>query len=91
MLMAHPAKNCATCVYWQRLGPQLANAKRDPGAGEGTGTCQARSPAVVNSEHFPVSMFPQTHESRFCGEWEGTLARPDDGGGSFPGLGEVPQ
>lgn len=74
-------QNCSTCIWWERMGPKLANAVRDPSASEQVGTCQVRAPIVVQGNSpFPVSMFPETHESRFCGDWEG-LGDYDDGDG----------
>lgn len=79
--MAHALTPCCgDCLYWQRCGPKLANATRDPSSAVDVGTCQARSPVVVQADGpFPVSMFPQTHESRMCGEWV-SLEDDDDGG-----------
>lgn len=74
--------NCATCIWWKRQGPQLANAKRDPSCAKDTGTCQVHAPTVVlqGNEPLPVSMFPRTHETRFCGDWQGTgYGGGDDG------------
>ncbi|MEH3122416.1 MAG: hypothetical protein PGN16_10640 [Sphingomonas phyllosphaerae] len=69
-------RRCATCTWWQRMGPRLANASRDPSASFEEGTCQAHAPVVQAAQTFPVSVFPVTHEDRFCGDWK---AR--DGGG----------
>ncbi|WP_242186557.1 hypothetical protein [Sphingomonas sp. CARO-RG-8B-R24-01] len=72
-------QSCATCGWWERCGPKLANATRDPSSGYDLGTCQLHAPVVIQGDApFPVSMFPQTHESRFCGDWE---ARQGGGGG----------
>jgi len=71
---------CGDCLWWQRCGPKLSNATRDPSSAADIGTCQARSPVVAQADGpFPVSMFPQTHESRMCGEWV-SLENEDDGG-----------
>lgn len=79
--MICPEQTCATCIWWERQGPRLANASRDPSAAVDVGTCQSRSPVVIQGNSpFPVSLFPTTHESRFCGEWEG-VGDTDDGGG----------
>jgi hypothetical protein len=82
MLMDHPEQNCASCIFWKRMGPRLSNAMRDPSAAADTGTCQAHAPIVVEGNSaFPVSMFPTTHESRFCGDWEGQAHPGPDGDG----------
>lgn len=79
MLTDRAAHSCATCRHWRRMGPKLANAQRDPSAAQDEGTCERRSPSVVQGNSpFPVSMFPVTHESRGCGEW---VARTGAGGG----------
>ena len=71
--------SCATCRHWRRMGPRLANARRDPSCAADEGTCERRVPSVVQGNApFPVSLFPVTHESRGCGEW---VARTGAGGG----------
>lgn len=80
--MTCPEQTCATCIWWERMAPRLANAARDPSARYEVGTCQARSPVVIQGNSpFPVSMFPETHESRFCGDWEGEGDFDDGDGG----------
>ena len=76
-------QTCATCVWWERSGARLANAERDPSCSGSTGTCQVRGPQVVGGrfDNFPYTVFPQTHESRFCGEWEGMVPPGGDGDG----------
>lgn len=81
MMMDHPEMSCATCIWWQRSAPKLANAKRDPAAGLHNGICQSRPPIVVSFSPFPLTLFPETHESRFCGEWEGRSVNGGDGDG----------
>lgn len=81
MLTGCPEQTCATCIWWERQGPRLANAVRDPSASPATGTCQVRAPVVVQGGGFPVTLFPVTHESRFCGEWEGLDEGGDGDGG----------
>ena len=69
-------QTCASCRWWERKGPRLANASRDPSAATDTGTCQVHAPVVLQgSAEFPVSLFPVTHDSRHCGDW-----RPFGGG-----------
>lgn len=73
---------CATCAWWTRSGPKLANATRDPSAGPELGVCQINPPVVVQGAgRFPVPMYPETHESRFCSRWASAEAGddPDDG------------
>lgn len=76
-------QSCSNCLWWERMGPRLANASRDPSSPHDCGTCQLRAPVVVPSDTmFPVSVFPVTHESRFCGSWEPSddgAPEPDDG------------
>jgi hypothetical protein len=71
-------RTCATCGFWHRMGPRLANATRDPLASQAIGTCQRHAPTVADYAHIPASIFPETHESRFCGDWQ---RRPEGGGG----------
>ena len=73
---------CATCLWWKRAAPRLANALRDPSASTQVGTCQLNPPVVVQGNAaFPVALFPETHETRFCGYWcdEAGSGGPDDG------------
>jgi hypothetical protein len=80
-------RNCASCVWWQRQGPQLSKAVRDPSSPPSQGTCQVHAPVVVQSTGaFPVSMFPVTHEARSCGDWQGR----GEGGGPDGGETVVP-
>lgn len=76
-------RSCATCAWWTRKGPRLASASRNPAAAESTGTCQAHAPVVAQvlggGRPLPVSVFPETHESRFCGEWRAIGGGGDDG------------
>ncbi len=82
MMIDHPEQNCGSCVWWERGGPRLANAERDPSCPAGVGTCQLRAPVVIQGNSpFPVSMFPQTHESRFCASWDGVEYGGGDGDG----------
>ena len=85
MLTNCSERRCATCRFWNRQGPQIANAIRDPRAPSDEGTCEAHTPVLVlvaaGSEgtataRWPVPLFPRTHETRGCGEWE-----PAQGGG----------
>jgi hypothetical protein len=89
MMADQSVTSCATCRHWRRMGPRLSNAQRDPSCAADEGTCERRSPSVVQGNSpFPVSMFPVTHESRHCGEW---AARSGSGGGPSDGehAGEV--
>lgn len=69
---------CENCVYWEQAGATLAKAIIDPGAQPDVGVCQFSPPVLMQTLHFPVSVFPEVHASRWCGGWE---ARPDDGDG----------
>lgn len=78
-------RRCATCRFWNRQGPEIANATRDPRCPPDEGTCEAHTPTPVAVEagcatasaRWSVPLFPRTHETRSCGEWE---PRDDDGG-----------
>jgi hypothetical protein len=88
------ARTCATCAWWQRRGPKLANASRDPSAASDEGTCQRRAPVIVHDPRsFPVTMFPVVLEHRFCGDWRAKHEGdgPDDGERvvAFPGANRV--
>lgn len=81
MLTCHD-RVCATCYWWERMGPQLAAATRDPSCTAEIGTCQVHAPVVVSADgSFPVSVFPRTHQSRFCGDWRPSVGAPDGDGG----------
>lgn len=65
-------RNCATCVWWERQGPQIATALRDPTCPRDTGICQRHSPIVAQPvDGIAAPLFPRTHETRFCGDWQG--------------------
>lgn len=76
-------QTCATCIWWNRCGPRLANAERDPSSSARVGTCELHPPAVVSGTHdnFPYTLYPQTHESRTCGSWHGVIDGGDGDGG----------
>ena len=68
--MADLNRTCAGCAWWERSAPKLANATRDPSASAYVGVCQRHAPVVVQvSGGFAVSLYPETHETRFCGDW----------------------
>jgi len=69
---------CETCVYWDQAGAKLANAIIDPAAQPDVGVCLFAPPVLMATIHFPVSVFPEVHASRWCGAWDPI---PDDGGG----------
>lgn len=68
---------CATCAWWRRQAPCLSAAIRNPFMPDDEGTCHRNAPAVVTDSGLAVSLFPTTHESRFCGQWK---AAPEGGG-----------
>lgn len=73
---------CETCRFWERKGPQLSAATRDPCEKHWLGTCQIEPPKLMILSGIPVGLWPQTPASRFCGEWEPMFqgpADPDDG------------
>ncbi|QTH21969.1 hypothetical protein HRJ34_00045 [Rhizorhabdus wittichii] len=70
---------CADCVHWDRGGASIATATRDPSVGPDIGTCCVMPPQLARSgPYWATAIYPQTHASRFCGEWEPI---PDNGGG----------
>lgn len=71
---------CSNCIWWKRQGAQLAIAERDPSCPKDVGVCHARCPSVGQfTRDFSVSLFPRTHETRFCGDWQG-ISYDGDGG-----------
>jgi len=70
-------QRCETCVYWGQAGARLANAIIDPAAKPDVGVCMYNPPVMMPTAHFPVSVFPEVHASRWCGGWE---PEPEDGG-----------
>lgn len=60
---------CDNCEWWVENGPQLANATRDLVKASRVGTCQVRPPAAMLLAGVIVTVFPETHADRFCGEW----------------------
>ena len=81
-MMIDPIRmNCASCVWWKREGARLATATRDPSCAQDVGTCHAHSPVPFQIDAvFPVTIWPTTHESRFCGDWQGISGGSGDGG-----------
>jgi len=74
-------RTCATCRFWTRQGPQLANAQRDPSCPSDEGVCQFSAPVVTMLATGPSGIFPRTHADRWCGQWhlKGGAGGPDDG------------
>lgn len=72
---------CETCRFWERKGPQLSAATRDPSEKNWLGTCQIEPPKLMMMSGILVGLWPQTPASRFCGEWEPVFSGddPDDG------------
>lgn len=69
--MPEALRACASCTWWQRSGPKLANASRDPSASPMLGVCHFNPPVVVNADSaFPVPLAPETHETWFCSRWQ---------------------
>lgn len=70
---------CGDCVHWDSGAPAIASAIKDPAVAPDLGTCCVMPPQISRAGPFwATALFPQTHASRFCGEWE---AIPDDPGG----------
>jgi hypothetical protein len=77
-----PEQCCATCRFWERQGPPLATAIRDPRTPADQRVCQSRAPVVVVEQgRMTMSLFPLTHETRYCGDWMPVEVDggPDDG------------
>lgn len=71
-------RTCATCRWWHQGAPPLATASRHATPVPSVGTCQLYAPVLAETRWFPVTMFPETHADRTCGDWQEGL-EPDDG------------
>ena len=71
---------CATCAYWTEGASPLATAApaANPLATPGVGTCSLYPPVVIETTWFPVSVLPEVHGDRVCGDWMPDFD-PDDG------------
>jgi len=67
-----PARRCETCAFWSAHGAQIASAGRAGAPRSGVGTCQRNPPMLVQiqSQDWPVSVFPEINADRFCGAWQ---------------------
>lgn len=74
------APRCATCAYWTEGASPLATAAPggNPLAKADVGTCSLYAPIVIKTQWFPVSVFPEVHADRVCGDWF-PEDEPDDG------------
>ena len=70
-------ERCETCRFWERKGPPLSAATRDPCEKNWLGTCHIEPPKLMMQSGIPVGLWPQTPASRFCGEWEPEFEGPD--------------
>ena len=72
---------CANCANWSNTEPSMSTGIRRPrGANEEIGTCLLSGPTVVSLAGIIVSVFPETHADRHCGDWtEEDDGGPDDG------------
>jgi hypothetical protein len=82
--MAEIHRRCETCTWWQRRGPALSAATRDPAADEAAdlGACQFGPPTMTQMGQFGMlaGAWPQTRAHRFCREWRTMeTGGPDDG------------
>jgi hypothetical protein len=82
-------QTCATCHWWRRKGPRIADAIRDPSCPSDTGTCELHAPAVFQvAPTMCAPLYPTTHETRRCGDWRGKDGAGGGDGGervvSFP-------
>jgi hypothetical protein len=75
------APRCENCRHWHRLTPPIATGTRNVREDANLGACQLYPPVIATSKYFPVSMFPEVHASRVCGEWEEEYPPVDGGGG----------
>lgn len=80
------AERCETCTWWCRGAAQLSTGSLDGASPSDVGTCQNRTPFVVLSTTpgLPISMWPQTHANRFCGDWVGENEADSPGGEEVP-------
>ncbi|MDO7843429.1 hypothetical protein [Sphingomonas immobilis] len=72
---------CEICRHWHRASPPLATGTRNRREDPNVGACQLYPPVLAETKWFPVSMFPEVHASRVCGEWEEVYPGHDGGGG----------
>lgn len=73
---------CRTCDHWHEGESPLAAAtpERYPLAKPSIGTCTLYAPVVAETKWFPVTVFPEVHAERTCGDWTPRApADPDDG------------
>lgn len=83
--MTGPAERCGNCRWWTLNGAERSMMARDPQAQGNTGTCQSNSPwPLLTPSGQPVSLFPTTHASRFCGNWEPRDSTEGDGDTVIP-------
>lgn len=54
---------CSTCRFWQPITPQWPDL----------GSCVRRAP-LPSKTPMQQAQWPTTHESNWCGEWEGRNA-----------------
>jgi hypothetical protein len=72
-------RRCETCCWWDQGGARLASAAVDPGAKPDVGVCCVDPPRLMQvTEYWSEGVFPSTHASRFCAEWQPEI---DPGGG----------
>lgn len=76
------APRCANCAYWTEGASPLATAAPhvDLLAKPNVGTCSLYAPVVVETKWFAVSMFPEVHGDRVCGDWQSDDQPDGDGG-----------
>lgn len=74
-------QRCATCLFFERQGAQIAQAIRDPSIEPDAGVCRFNPPVFAKQASWPVGMFPRVHEARWCGQWGPVEGGGDDGGG----------
>lgn len=76
---------CGNCRWWEPQAPSLATATERYSVSPGVGACHARAPVVFNQgpglSPQEVTLFPETHQDRFCGDWDAPVEDddPDDG------------
>ena len=63
------ADTCSTCAHWRRQAPTIATAIRRASPAPDVGTCQLIAPGVFMQAGIPVTLWPETHADRTCGDW----------------------
>lgn len=65
-----PDRRCSTCYWWTEQPALATGVKRPLGADPALGCCTIRPPQVFSMMGMGVSLFPETHSLRVCGDWQ---------------------